>query len=255
MDRFRMSYLALFVLGVLAREACAEAPERIVGGSRAAIGEFPYQVSLRVNGNHICGGSIISSRHVVTAAHCVNNWVNIPNPYYTIVTGTIYLGNSGQTHNIASVTVHPRYIGTSQTSWINDVAVLALEEPINFNIYQKPIPLLETEIPDNSLLHLSGWGKIYANGPISNVLLKANMYSTNNNVCQKQHSLTIYQSHICALNHKGIGACQGDSGGPLTYDGQLAGIVSWVIPCAVGVPDVFTKVSSHVAFIRNAMLN
>ncbi|KAL2718150.1 chymotrypsin-1-like [Vespula squamosa] len=251
MNRF---YLALFVLGVLAREAYAEAPERIVGGSRAAVGEFPHQVSLRVNKNHICGGSIISSRHIVTAAHCVNNWI-VPNPYYSVVSGTNYLNSGGQVHNVASVTVHPKYVGTSQTSWVNDVAVLTLVSTMVFNDLQRPIALLNTEVPNDSLLRLSGWGRIYANGPISNALLKADLYAKNNNICQRQHTLVIYPSHICALNQRGIGACQGDSGGPLTYNGKLAGIVSWVIPCAVGIPDVFTKVSSHITFIRNAMLN
>ncbi|XP_043669653.1 chymotrypsin-1-like [Vespula pensylvanica] len=245
-------YLALFVLGVLAR-AYAEAPERIVGGNRAALGEFPYQVSLRIYNNHVCGGSIISSRHIVTAAHCVNEW-HLPNPRYTVVSGTNYLNNGGQFHNVTSVIVHPKYIGTSQTSWVNDVAVIRLQYPMVFNSLQKPIPLLGLEVPNNSLLRLSGWGRIYAKGPISNALLKIDLYATNNSLCQRQHTLQIYPSHICAFNQKGIGACQGDSGGPLTYNGNLAGIVSWVIPCALGKPDVFTKVSSHLNFIRNATL-
>lgn len=44
---------------------------RIVSGGFAALGQFPYQVSVRLNNQHICGGALISKRFVVTAAHCV----------------------------------------------------------------------------------------------------------------------------------------------------------------------------------------
>lgn len=48
---------------------------QIVGGKDAPVGKFPHQVSLRQNGNHFCGGSIIDSRHILTAAHCVEGYV------------------------------------------------------------------------------------------------------------------------------------------------------------------------------------
>ncbi|XP_015176238.1 PREDICTED: chymotrypsin-1-like [Polistes dominula] len=251
MARFTMFYLAFFVVCLAAR-AFAEPPERIVGGSRAAVGEFPYQVSIRVGNQHTCGGTIISSRHILTAAHCVNDW-NAPISFYTVVTGTNSLNYGGEVHGISSVSVHPSYIGSQQTSWINDVAVIALRSPITFNSLQKAIPLLDSEVPNGSLLSLSGWGKIATNGPLSNALLKTYLYAEDYRVCQQQHTIPIYPSQICALNRAGIGACQGDSGGPLTYNGRIAGIVSWVIPCARGIPDVFTKVSAHLNFIRNAV--
>lgn len=42
----------------------------IVGGTAASAGEFPFIVSLQLNGSHFCGGSLLDSRTVVTAAHC-----------------------------------------------------------------------------------------------------------------------------------------------------------------------------------------
>jgi hypothetical protein len=45
--------------------------ERVVGGTQAISGEFPYVVSITVNNQHICGGFIYSDKWVVTAASCV----------------------------------------------------------------------------------------------------------------------------------------------------------------------------------------
>jgi secreted trypsin-like serine protease len=48
---------------------------KIVGGQDSERGEFPFMVSLKLAGKHICGAAIINERHIVTAAHCVAGWV------------------------------------------------------------------------------------------------------------------------------------------------------------------------------------
>lgn len=54
----------------------------MVGGQDATEGQFPHQISLRRNGSHTCGGSIISRNFVLTAAHCVGT-VDSEDKYYT----------------------------------------------------------------------------------------------------------------------------------------------------------------------------
>ncbi|KAK2584417.1 hypothetical protein KPH14_006799 [Odynerus spinipes] len=252
MTLFSVYSLALVALAIVAKEARADAPERIVGGVIAAVGEFPYQVSLREGGGHVCGGSIISDRHILTAAHCIVDW-RIPNEYYTVVTGTNYIKDSGEVHQVKAIRYHKSYKGTQASSWVNDVAIILLEKPIQFNELQKPIQMMRTELPANAYLILSGWGKIYKDGPLPYHLLKTDMYLQDKSSCYAQHPDTIYNSQICAINRYGVGACQGDSGGPLVYNNQLAGIVSWVIPCALGISDIFTKVSAHIDYIEATM--
>lgn len=47
--------------------------DRVIGGSDAQKGQFPFQISLRVGGSHVCGGTIITNKFILTAAHCVEN--------------------------------------------------------------------------------------------------------------------------------------------------------------------------------------
>ena len=45
--------------------------QRIVGGSDASQGEFPWMVSITRRGGHFCGGTLITKNHVLTAGHCI----------------------------------------------------------------------------------------------------------------------------------------------------------------------------------------
>ena len=46
---------------------------KVVNGTDAAIADFPYMVSIRRNGGHNCGGSILNSGWIMTAVHCIRN--------------------------------------------------------------------------------------------------------------------------------------------------------------------------------------
>lgn len=59
----------------------------------------------------------------------------------------------------------------------------------------------------------------------------------------------IFNSTLCTKAEKGIGSCHGDSGGPLTLNNQLIGILSWGVPCALGRPDVYTRITSFTDWI------
>lgn len=80
------------------------------------------------------------------------------------------------------------------------------------------------------------------------------VYTLSNDECRENHSEEqaelIYDGALCTLLAEGEGACFGDSGGPLTTQGQLIGLVSWGVPCAVGRPDQFTRISAFLDWIQ-----
>lgn len=63
---------------------------QIIGGNNAPDGLYPYQVSLRNSKNnmHFCGGAIISKNFIITAAHCLNQYVY---SYHFFLSGSKYL--------------------------------------------------------------------------------------------------------------------------------------------------------------------
>lgn len=91
--------------------------------------------------------------------------------------------------------------------------------------------------------------------PITPVHLKfLQVYTLSNEECRDDHSDEtsdlIYNGTLCTFLRDGQGACFGDSGGPLTTQGELIGLVSWGVPCAVGRPDQFTRISVFLDWIR-----
>jgi secreted trypsin-like serine protease len=101
---------------------------RIVGGENAEIRDFPYIASLRLytEQRHFCGGVIISNRHILTAAHCIED---LENDDYRIFVGT---SNSSlfsiPFYNITSVAIHPEFVAKLDTKWIlkNDIAIITV---------------------------------------------------------------------------------------------------------------------------------
>ncbi|XP_055627229.1 chymotrypsin-2-like [Toxorhynchites rutilus septentrionalis] len=239
------------VLGnVLPPNRTNEGEERIVGGSNAAPGQFPYQASLRSAFNvHFCGGSIISSRYVLSAAHCTFGRSVADT---RVVVETHLLSSGGIMHQVFRIVNHDLF---NRNYMANDVSLLQTVYTIAFNNLAQPIPLGTAFIDTAYAAVASGWGQLGANlhSPDNLQFLYKNIISLGD--CRARlggNAVMVYDNTICSLAPYGQGICMGDSGGPLVHGGAVHGIASWVIPCGVGFPDVYARVASHFNWI---MLN
>jgi len=234
---------------------------RIVGGQPATEGQLPYQVSVQtISGSHFCGGSIISSHVVVTAAHCVLG--DSPRDI-RIVAGELDRSSASgheQTVNVIRIAVHEKY--NSPSRFFNDIALLFLSNtnPLIFNDYVKPVPLPTQEQQTNGSIIVSGWGATQQGGGLPNVLQWVELPTVDDAKCAQQYSDETLDAHmLCAgFDQGGKDSCQGDSGGPLvsTDGGYLAGIVSWGYGCAqAGYPGVNTEVSYFIDWINEIIDN
>jgi len=215
-------------------------PERIVGGVEAGKGDFPYIVQIK-RGGHYCGGSIINSNWIVTAAHCSVASIN----GYEVVAGEHHLQqNEGteQSRSVAQIVRHPQY---NSNTLANDIAVWRLNSPLTFNQWVAaanvaPQGYAWTTPRD---VDVAGWGTLASGGNLPNVLMRVSVPAVTDASCKQSYgSSEVLPGMICA-GTGGRDSCQGDSGGPLVVGNVLAGIVSWGFGCAVaGYPGVYTEV-------------
>jgi hypothetical protein len=150
------------LLPLLAAEECGLArhgPDRIVGGQEARPHEFPWQVYLPVTrpGGHIffCGGSIVSRRHVLTAAHCLET--RAPGRPVWVHVGRHLRRSGGSRHCVAQVTLHPE---RDKQKGSNDLAVLRLTKALQFSAHVAAVclPVPGSSPPAGTAVLASGWG-------------------------------------------------------------------------------------------------
>ena len=146
---------------------------------------------------------------------------------------------------------HERYDGRTLK---NDIALLKLEKPLEFNEFVQPAKLPHQEQETSGDCIVSGWGATSYQGPLSDTLQKVDVPVIDDDECLGYYAwYHIYDSNICAgYKEGGKDSCNGDSGGPLYCKGHLTGIVSWGYQCArPEYPGVYTQVSYFIDWIRN----
>ncbi|NEX16040.1 MAG: hypothetical protein C1943_05245 [Halochromatium sp.] len=246
--------------------AAGEAQPRIVGGTDATLGDWPWQVAIRDTNPYPCGGSLLSSEWVVSAAHCFfdgdNNPINPAN--FTVRAGSVNLDTGGEERNISEIITHPNYNHAGSSN--HDIALVRLASPVSGAHIGTIVPLLparEPSLATNGVdATVTGWGSTNANGSeesIAQTLQEVSVPYMDTEACRETgySPSAITDNMICAgLPEGGKDACFGDSGGPLvvsdTQGGyRLAGIVSFGNRCArANFPGVYTRVARYTDWIE-----
>ncbi|XP_055366989.1 transmembrane protease serine 9-like [Betta splendens] len=241
---------------------CGQPPlnTKIVGGQEASAGSWPWQVSLQHSGNHFCGGSLINSQWVLTAAHCFVI-TGFPASSVTAVLGLQTLSGSNpnaQRLALSQVIVHSNYNSNTND---NDICLLQLASAVTFTSYIQPVCLAA---PGSTFYNgtdswVTGWG-VTSSGSVtvSQTLMEVEIPVVGNRQCNCDYGIgSITNNMICAgLSAGGKDSCQGDSGGPMVskQSGRWiqSGIVSFGNQCALpNFPGVYTRVSQYQSWINS----
>ncbi len=229
----------------------------VVGGTRAAMGEFPWTVKLSVG----CGGSLITPQVVLTAAHCITTPVGA-SASITATTGVVDLADPDAVKiRSAYVVKSPDYVSYDKG---NDWALIKLAAPVV--LPEKPTLSIATNAEhDTGVFTIMGWGADREGGYAQRWLLKAEVPDVDDQTCGKAYRDSGANfdddAMLCAglFGTGGVDTCQGDSGGPMVArvgeDAYLqVGIVSWGHGCAQAqFPGVYTQVSTYAAAISKAV--
>ncbi|XP_050072586.1 trypsin-5-like [Anopheles maculipalpis] len=214
---------------------------RIVGGHVATIESYPYQVSVQELSVHVCGGSIITDRWILTAGHCVDD--TIPR-YMNVRVGSAFYNENGTVYGVEMAIPHPNHV---PYSWIMDFALLQLNESLVFSTFVQPVALAShrnDQLYDRDCV-VTGWGRTLNEEESFDQLRAVEIPLVSRELCNVTYEGKIDKSMICAGDYitGGKGSCAYDSGGPLVCAGVQVGIVSWGKGCAlVGYPEVYSNV-------------
>lgn len=211
-----MKVTSFIVLALYVCCTVAELNTRIVGGKDATLGQFPYQATLREKGYHyhFCSGSILSSRFLLTAAHCTHGWFT--DEIYAAV-GTLHSSiyssiEDGVVVQLEKFIEHEDFNVATQ---MNDISLIRTVEDILFTDVIQPIALPIQNLADDKNINvtISGWG-MTSMSTVKSTLQYALVRTISNEICKNELKkfFEIQETNICTFQSNKIGLCFGDSG-------------------------------------------
>ncbi|XP_062122474.1 serine protease grass [Drosophila sulfurigaster albostrigata] len=256
--------------------------QRVANGYEVQLSSRPWMALLRYQSlgqsRFLCGGTLISNRYILTAAHCVYGYQD---QLYEIRLGEHRISTERDCRQqgrkekcappvndlgIEKILLHEKY--DSKTN-INDIALLRLNATVTFQKHIKPICLpitdeLKQQAETLSDYFVTGWGTT-ENGSSSDVLLQASVPIQPRSACSRAYRRDVPDSQLCVGGGDLQDSCKGDSGGPLQapalyldmYKLRMVefGIVSMgVISCGqISLPGLYTNVAQYVQWITDTM--
>ncbi|CAM5105582.1 unnamed protein product [Natator depressus] len=241
---------------------------RVVGGEDARPFSWPWQVSVAFSANggwyHNCGGTLIAPNWVMTAAHCISS-----SQTYRVFLGKFDLTAAEEGSTAISpqkIIVHEGW-NESNAADGNDIALIKLSRSVALSNQIQPacLPPANSLLASGVICYVTGWGRLYTNGPFPNKLQQGPLAVVDYATCSLPSwwGSTVKRTMVCAGGDGVISSCNGDSGGPLNCRGadgkwEVHGIVSFgsILGCNYyRKPSVFTRVSAFNNWIATVMAN
>jgi secreted trypsin-like serine protease len=235
----------------------------IVGGQNALAHEFPFMVHLKsflgTDGSYSqCGGSILSSKYILTAAHCVY-FDNLR--YIQVIAGDHDLDRTDDGVTQDRYAVKIMYAGYNSTTAVNDIVILELQNELTWsNTVSQACLASGTDTYAGWQGTVIGWGRTSQGGTSASILQKLNMEILSTAECNKLGARSATDKQICVIDrYNAKGVCHGDSGGPLivNQNGRLrqAGIASYITAkCGTAnAPSVYVRVTAYRSWIQSAI--
>ncbi|XP_071542408.1 trypsin-like [Panulirus ornatus] len=231
---------------------------RVVGGNFAEFNEYPWMVAIMYKGHFYCGGTLISDRYVLTAAHCIKG-VSVHN--LQVMVGdhirSFPIETNSKEYRVVYSIYHQEF---NRSTYNNDIALIKLGQKVEYKWYSRPACL---PMPDSDyvgeLAVVTGWGRVSEKGDPTDTLTEALLPVFSNAVCRTLRYLPheITENMLCAgYVNGGTDSCHGDSGGGLLMQGSdgkmdIIGVVSWGQGCGRrGYPGVYTRVTRYLSWIE-----
>lgn len=224
---------------------------RIVNGQKATKCEWPWQVSLQSDWAHFCGGTLIASKWVLTAAHCVTPEMK------RAVVGEHNLKSDEEAVQVMEVEQqipHPDYNAATMR---HDIALVKLKKEVDVSGDCAGFAAMPTSaLKKGDTCWISGWGTLKADGNAPDILQEGKVRIKGHHACNGKDGYNgqITGDMLCAQGKtpggRIIDACQGDSGGPLVCKQDdkwvVHGATSWGIGCAdEKYPGIWSSVHVH----------
>ncbi|KAH8343932.1 hypothetical protein KR084_001988 [Drosophila pseudotakahashii] len=256
------------------RERASTTP-LIFNGKSLDRGQLPWLVAIferrESNGpRFICGGSLISTSSVLSAAHCFRvPGKHLPADRLAVSLGrnSLAIQSPGEFRGVSQLIIHDGFSIEQFTE--ADLALVRLDAPVRYGDYIVPICLWSTgsrlDLPQGHKTYVAGWGPDESGTGHTDVAKVTDLNIVIESSCRLELAEVLVQPSSLCAKRAGAGPCTSDGGGPLMLKEQDVFILRGVTSagqideerrtCDLSKPSVFTDVAKHIDWVRRNMWN